>query len=110
MISEATGTIRIAPEVLATIVQLTARSVNGIRAMAETPHRRVLNRPTPEATRGVVVRVRDNAVQANLYVVVAHGANMVAVGNQVQQAVVQAVHEMLGMTVRGINVYIQGVE
>jgi uncharacterized alkaline shock family protein YloU len=35
---------------------------------------------------------------------------MVAVGNQVQQAVVQAVHEMLGMTVRGINVYIQGVE
>lgn len=108
--SESAGSIRIAPEVLATIVQLTARSVNGIRAMAEPPRRRLLGRPTPEATRGVWVRVEGDAVQANLYVVVAHGANMVAVGNQVQRAVVQAVHEMLGMTVRGINVYIQGVE
>jgi uncharacterized alkaline shock family protein YloU len=108
--TESAGTIRIAPEVLATIVQLTARSVNGIRAMAETPHGRLLNRNTPESTRGVQVRVRDNAVTASLYVVVAHGANMVAVGNEVQRAVVQAVHAMLGMTVRGINVYIQGVE
>jgi len=108
--TESAGTIRIAPEVLATIVQLTARSVNGIRAMAETPHGRLLNRNTPESTRGVQVRVRDNAVQASLYVVVARGANMVAVGNEVQRAVIQAVHEMLGMTVRGINVYIQGVE
>jgi uncharacterized alkaline shock family protein YloU len=108
--TESAGTIRIAPEVLATIVQLTARSVNGIRAMAETPRGRLLHRPTPESTRGVEVRVRDNAVQASLYVVVAHGANMVAVGNEVQRAVVQAVHEMLGMTVRAINVYIQGVE
>jgi uncharacterized alkaline shock family protein YloU len=108
--TESVGTIRIAPEVLATIVQLTARSVNGIRAMAETPHGRLLNRNTPESTRGVQVRVRDNAVTAGVYVVVAHGANMVAVGNEVQRAVVQAVHEMLGMTVRGINVYIQGVE
>ena len=107
---EAPGSVRIAPEVLATIVNLTAMSVPGIIAMAEVPRGRLLARPQPDATRGVHVTVRDNAVHADLYVVVAHGTNMVAVGNQVQRAVTQAVNDMLGMGVRTVNVYIQGVE
>ena len=106
----ADGTIRIAPEVLATIVNLTAMSVPGIVAMAQVPRSGLLDRAQPDATRGVRVSVRDNAVAADLYVVVAHGTNMVAVGNQVQRAVGQAMHEMLGMGVRTINVYIQGIE
>jgi uncharacterized alkaline shock family protein YloU len=110
MTTEAAGAIRIAPEVLATIVNLTAMSVPGIVAMAEAPRGGLLDRMQPDATRGVHVSVRDNMVQADLYVVVAHGANMVAVGNRVQNAVAQAIHEMLGMGVRNINVYIQGIE
>ena len=108
--TEPAGCIRIAPEVLATIVNLTAMSVSGIKAMADAPRSRLLGRSQMDATRGVQVSVRDNAVQADLYVVVAHGANMLAVGNQVQRSVAQAVHETLGMGVRNINVYIQGVE
>jgi uncharacterized alkaline shock family protein YloU len=108
--SDSSGSIRIAPEVLATIVNLTAMSVPGIVAMANVPRSRLLGRQDPAATRGVHLNVRDNTVQADLYVVVAHGTSMVEVGNQVQQRVAQAVHEMLGMGVRGINVYIQGIE
>jgi uncharacterized alkaline shock family protein YloU len=108
--TDSAGAIRIAPEVLATIVNLTAMSVPGIMAMAQVPRGRLLERTQPDATRGVHVTVHDNVVLADLYVVVAHGANMVEVGNQVQRAVAQAVHEMLGMGVRNINVYIQGVE
>lgn len=108
--SDSPGTIRIAPEVLATIVNLTAMSVPGIVAMAQVPRSRLLGRGEPDATRGVRVDVRDNTVHADLYVVVAHGTNMVAVGNELQHKVAQAVHEMLGMGVRGINVYIQGIE
>ena len=108
--TDSAGAIRIAPEVLATIVNLTAMSVPGIMAMAQVPRGRLLERTQPDATRGVHVTVYDNVVLADLYVVVAHGANMVEVGNQVQRAVAQAVHEMLGMGVRNINVYIQGVE
>ncbi|HWE60939.1 MAG TPA: Asp23/Gls24 family envelope stress response protein [Chloroflexota bacterium] len=110
MTTEAAGAVRIAPEVLSTIVNLTAMSVPGIVAMAEVPRGRLLDRLQPDATRGVHVTVRDNMVQADLYVVVAHGANMVEVGNRVQHAVAQAIHEMLGMGVRTINVYIQGIE
>jgi len=108
--TETEGSVRIAPEVLATIVNLTAMSVPGILAMAPIPHNRLLGMGQPDATRGVSIQVRDNAVEADLYVVVAHGINMVAVGNQVQQAVAQAIHDMLGMGVHRINVYIQGIE
>ncbi len=108
--SEAGGSIRIAPEVLATIVNLTAMSVPGVMAMAAVPRNRLLARQEPDATRGVHVTVRDNAVLADVYLVVAHGANMVQVAGEVQRAVTQAVHEMLGMGVRNVNVFIQGIE
>ena len=108
--TETEGSIRIAPEVLATIVNLTTMSVPGIDAMADAPRGNLFNRKQPDAIRGVVLDVRDMTVHADVYVVVAQGANMVAVGNEVQRAVSQAVHEMLGMVVRNVNVYIQGVE
>ena len=108
--TEQVGAIRIAPEVLATIVNLTAMSVPGIVAMAPAPRGRLLDRNQPDATRGVHVSVRENIVHADLYVVVAHGANMVRIGNELQRDVARAVHEMLGMGVGNINVYIQGIE
>jgi uncharacterized alkaline shock family protein YloU len=109
--TEAASSIRIAPEVLATIVNLTTMSVPGIVAMANVPRGGLLSRrPQPDATRGVQAAVRDKGVHADVYVVVAQGVNMVTVGNEVQRSVTQAVHEMLGMVVRTVNVYIQGVE
>jgi uncharacterized alkaline shock family protein YloU len=108
--TDAEGAIRIAPEVLATIVNLTTMSVPGIVAMADAPRGNLLNRRQPDAIRGVAVDVRDMTVHADVYVVVSQGSNMVAVGNEVQRAVSEAVHDMLGMVVRNVNVYIQGVE
>jgi uncharacterized alkaline shock family protein YloU len=108
--TETDTTIRIAPEVLATIVNLTTMSVPGIIAMANVPGGGILNRRQPDATRGVQVDVRGMTVEADVYVIASQGANMVSVGNEVQRKVAQAVHEMLGMDVRNVNVYIQGVE
>lgn len=108
--SEQAGTVSIATEVLATIVNLTAMAVPGVIAMAVVPRGRLLSRPQPDATRGVQVRVSENTVEADLYLVVEHGVDMVAVATRVQRDVGQAVHEMLGMAVRHINVYIQGIE
>ena len=108
--SEQASSIRIAPEVLATIVNLTTMSVTGIVAMADVPRGGIFNRRQPDATRGVLVDVRDMSVHADVYVIVSQGVNMVAAGNEVQRRVSQAVHEMLGMAVHNVNVYIQGVE
>ena len=108
--TETDASIRIAPEVLATIVHLTTMSVPGIVAMADVPHGHFPTKRQPDETRGVHVDVRGMTVYADVYVVVAQGANLVLVGNAVQQAVGEAVDEMLGMAVRNVNVIIQGVE
>jgi uncharacterized alkaline shock family protein YloU len=108
--TETDTSIRIAPEVLSTIVRMTTMSVPGIVAMSDVPHGRFPAKRQPDAIRGVHVDVRDMTVHADVYVVVAQGANLVAVGNAVQRAVGDGIHEMLGMAVRNVNVYIQGIE
>jgi uncharacterized alkaline shock family protein YloU len=108
--TETGASVRIAPEVLATIVRMTTMSIPGIVAMADLPHGHFPRKRLPDATRGVHAEVRDMTVRADVYVVVAHGANLVSVGNAVQRAVGEAVREMLGMSVRNVNVFVQGIE
>ena len=45
--SEPNGCVRIAPEVLATIVNLTAMSIPGVVAMSPVPRGRLLRTSTP---------------------------------------------------------------
>lgn len=105
-----TGTVRIAPEVLATIVNLTALAVPGVVAMGDVPGHSFLTRPRHDTTRGVRLTVRQNTVSVDLYVVVAQGINMVSTGNIIQREVTAAVHDMLGMEVQDVNIYIQNIE
>jgi uncharacterized alkaline shock family protein YloU len=107
---DVTGTVRIAPEVLATIVTLTATSIPGVTGMGNVPGHSILSRPRHEWTRGVRLAVRQNTVSIDLYVAVAAGINMVSTGTAVQHAVSTAVHEMLGMEVKDVNVFIQRIE
>ena len=104
------GTVRIAPEVLATIVNLTTLAVPGVVAMGDVPGHSFLTRPRHDTTRGVRLTVRQNTVGVDLYVVVAQGINMVSTGNTIQREVTAAVHDMLGMEVQDVNIYIQNIE
>ena len=108
--AEVTGSVRIAPEVLATIVNLTTVAVPGVVALGDVPGRAFLPRSRHDTTRGVRLTVRQNTVSVDLYVVVAQGINMVGTGTAIQNAVTTAVHEMLGMEVKGVNIYIQNIE
>lgn len=109
--SEFDGTVRIAPEVLAMIVNLTTTSVPGVVAMGQVPGRTVLGRrPRYDLTRGVHLVVRQNTVKVDLYIVVAQGINMVNTGAAIQHDVTKAVHDMLGMEVDDVNIYIQRIE
>lgn len=108
--SEIGGTVRIAPEVLATIVNLTTTSVPGVVAMDHVPGHTILGRSRHDLTRGVRLNVRRNTVKIDLYIVVAQGINMLSTGSAIQRDVSKAVHEMLGMEVKDINIYIQEIE
>lgn len=109
MPGEASGVVRIAPQVLSTIVTNTALEIPGVVRMAQAPDQwtRWLGREIPR--QGVSLTVKDNVVSADLYLVVEAGANIVNVGAAVQEEVSSALEHIVGMQVHEVNVYIQDV-
>ena len=109
MATQTLGVVRVARQVLTTIVINTALQIPGVIRMAQGSDQwsRLLNREIPRL--GVALNVKDNTVSTDLYIVVATGANIVDVGSAVQEEVAAAIEEMVGMQVQEVNVYIQDV-
>jgi uncharacterized alkaline shock family protein YloU len=109
MANEALGVVRIAPQVLSTIVTNAALEVPGVARMAQSQDQwtRWLGREIPK--QGVSLSVKDNTVSADLYLVMEAGANIVNVGTAVQEEVAAALEHIVGLQVRDVNVYIQDV-
>ena len=104
----APGKVIIAPEVLVTIAKLATLSVPGVARMAAVPGGmdRYFRRGYAD---GVRIVVTDHIIEADLYIVVDGGANMHAVSGAVQLEVARALHEMVGMDSRNINVHVEDV-
>ncbi len=109
MVTESPGVVRVARQVLITIVVNAALQIHGVVRMAQTNDQwtRFLGREIPK--KGVALTIKDNTVSADLYIVVASGVNIVEVGSAIQEEVASAIEEMVGMQVREVNVYIQDV-
>lgn len=107
--TEPLGVVRVAKQVLSTILVNSALQVPGVTRIARGNDQwsRLLNREIPK--QGVNLTVKDNVVAADLYLVVEAGVNIVEVGTAVQEEVAAAIEEMVGMQVREVNVYIQDV-
>lgn len=103
------GVVRVVRQVLSTIVINTALRIPGVARMARVSDQwsRFLGREVPG--QGVALTVKDNAVSADLYIVVNAGVDIVEVGTAVQEEVASAIELMVGMQVREVNVYIQDV-
>jgi uncharacterized alkaline shock family protein YloU len=105
------GSVRIAPNVLATIASLTALSVPGVARMADdlvSGVSRLFGHSRPAA--GVKVNVKEGSVHVDLHMVVKTGFGMLEVGQRVQADVSEALSRMVGMPVAEVNVYVQDVE
>jgi uncharacterized alkaline shock family protein YloU len=109
MANETLGVVRIAPQVLSTIVTNAALEISGVVRMAQSqdPWVRWLGREVPR--QGVSLAVRENSVSADLYLVVESGVDIVNVGAAVQEEVAAALEHIVGMQVREVNIYIQDV-
>jgi uncharacterized alkaline shock family protein YloU len=108
-VAESLGVVRVARQVLITIVVNAASQIPGFVRMAQINNQRsrLLGREIPKG--GVALTIKDNIVSADLYIVVASGINIVEAGSAIQQEVASAIEEMVGMQVREVNVYIQDV-
>jgi uncharacterized alkaline shock family protein YloU len=109
MVAEPPGVVRVARQVLSTIVINGALQVPGVIRMAQASDQwsRFLGREVPK--RGVALTIKDNTVTADLYIVVANDVDIVNVGSAVQEEVAAALEYMVGMHIREVNIYIQDV-
>src|SRR2546428_13924296 len=109
MVTESLGVVRVARQVLSTIVINAALQTAGVVRMARVGDQksRFLRNELPK--QGVALTIKENTVSADLYIVVASGVNIVEVGSAVQEEVASAIEDMIGMQVREVNVYIQDV-
>ena len=107
--AQASGEVRVARQVLSTIVINTALLIPGVSRMAHIndPRAALLGREVPR--QGVSLSIKENTVSADLYIVVLSGVNIVEVGTAVQEEVAPAIEEMVGMHVKEVNVFIQDV-
>jgi len=110
-VEESLGTVRISPQVLATIARLTTLSVPGVSRMyhdLSSGVDRILK--GKGAADGVRIQVVDDAVGIDLFVVAEKDTDLYALGRSVQTSVSRAVKDMVGMPVLSVNIHVEDVE
>jgi uncharacterized alkaline shock family protein YloU len=103
------GKVTIAPDVLVTIVQKTANSVEGVARLSENVPgvQRFLGLHT--TAEGVRVVIADNQVKADVYLVARRGFDLLQVGRGLQQKIARAIEDIVGMEVAEVNVHIEDI-
>jgi len=104
------GTVRISPQVLATIARLTTLSVPGVvcmyRDLSTGVDRWFRGKGAQD---GIRVEVIDDAVSVDISIVVSQDTNILEVGRKIQADVSRAITDMVGMPVLSVNVSVQDV-
>jgi uncharacterized alkaline shock family protein YloU len=106
-----TGKIEVMPRAIATIAARAVGQSYGIVGMA--PHTlregvaQVLHQK--DAHKGVEVRIVDDEIEIDLYVIMAYGTRIAEVARNVQEHVRYAVERALGMPIARVNVRVQGL-
>jgi uncharacterized alkaline shock family protein YloU len=105
------GKIEVAPRAIATIAARAVGQSYGVVGMA--PHTlregvaQVLRHE--DAHKGVEVRMGNDEVMIDLYVIIEYGTRVAEVARNVQENVRYAVEQALGMQVARVNVRVQGL-
>lgn len=105
------GTVRIAPSVIATIVSLTARAVEGVADMSQVsrPPGRMMVRSNTGAAPGVALQVRNGTISTDVYIVAQPEANLRRLGQNLQRKVREALDQMVGIPADQVNIYIEDI-
>lgn len=102
------GVTTIAPDVLVTIARLTTLGVPGVSRLA--PIHGGFSFLKREETDGVQIVVENNAVYADIFVVLEKDVNIREVGHTIQNQVSRAIMDMVGMDVGKINIHVEDID
>jgi uncharacterized alkaline shock family protein YloU len=105
------GKTTVSPEVLLTIARLTALNVPGVSRMCNVPMpvNRLLKKGSHQGE-GVILSIEDDTVSADLHLIVNSEISLHEVSRNVQEEVVRAFEEMVGMTVGRVNVHVEDID
>jgi uncharacterized alkaline shock family protein YloU len=105
------GTIVIDEEVIAQISGITAMECYGVVGMAARNVKDGIVQllKGESLTKGIAVKVEDEAVDLEFHVVVEYGTKISAVTDNLMSTVKYKIKDMLGLEVRQIRVYVEGV-
>ena len=103
------GKTTVAPDVLVTIVRLSALGVSGVSRMAQVTGgvNRLFKRGIHD---GVRIEVEDNVVIADLYLILKKDVNIREVSRKVQEQVARSIQEMIGMDIGSIEIHIENID
>jgi len=102
------GKTTIAPEVLVSIAQLAALSVEGVSRLTPVP-RDVNTFFKKGIAEGVDISVEDNFVYVDLYVVLKRDYNVRDVSHDIQSQVSRSISEIVGMEVGKVNIHVEDI-
>ncbi len=103
------GTVTVAPEVLLSLIRLTALATPGVARLypgVPTGVRRLFNSKVAE---GIKIEIEDHTVTIDLYIVAEPDAHMLTLGRTLQREINRAIQEVVGMPVKEINIHIEDV-
>jgi len=112
MTDEATlGKIEVSPRAIASIASEAVLSCYGVVGMSTATLRDGIAEVLQVGSyhRGVDVKLVDGGIVIGLYVVVEHGTRISEVAHNVMESVKFSVEKALSMTVREVNVHVQGL-
>ena len=104
------GSINISEDVIATMVKLAVREVEGVAAMASTAGPAVADLlGKKNVSKGVKVQIVDDTIKVDAVILVRYGCNIVSVAKDVQNSVSEAVKAITGIDKTEVNVHVSGV-
>jgi len=105
------GIVKISDDVVSVIAGLAAAEVEGIAGMSASIVGEISQIFTGKknVSKGVKVSVENNCAIIDLYAVVEYGVKIPELAQKVQANVKKTVETMTGLTVSGVNIYVQNV-
>jgi uncharacterized alkaline shock family protein YloU len=105
------GKTTIAPEVLVSIARLTTLSTPGVRRLSTvTSDVNQFIKRGFGSNEGVRIVVEDDAVYADIYVVMQCDVNVREVSHNIQAQIARAISEMVGMEVGKVNIHVEDID
>lgn len=105
---EGQGNVHISEDAIATVAAAAAVEVEGVVGLSNMGND-VAGMAKKNLAKAVRIRATDDALIIDLSLLVAFGANIQVVAKGVQDAVINNVESIIGMTVDAVNVHVSGV-